>query len=122
DRWADAEALRRDALARRRKVTRPDSPLLAGYLAALGRNLLKQSRWSESEPLLREALAIRAQAAPDDWQRYDAMSLLGDSLLGQGWLAEAEPLVVAGGEATKGRACRSPVRWRCGLQARAGGG
>jgi hypothetical protein len=33
---------------------------------------------------LREALAIRARAAPDDWARSDAMSLLGESLLGQG--------------------------------------
>jgi hypothetical protein len=109
DRWAEAEALRRDALARRRKLSRPDSPLLTDDLALLGRNLLKQSRWSEAEPLLREALAIRARAAPDDWPRFDAMSLLGDSLLGQGRLAEAEPLVVAGYEGIKAREPRIAV-------------
>jgi serine/threonine protein kinase len=114
DRWAEAEALRRDALARRRKITRPDSPLLAGDLAALGRNLLRQSRWSEAESLLREALAIRAKAAPDDWGRYDAMSLLGGSLLGQGRYAEAEPLIVAGYEGMKAREARivMPGRFR----------
>jgi uncharacterized protein HemY len=109
DRWAEAEALRRDALARRRKITRPDSPLLADALAPLGRNLLRQSRWSEAEPLLREALAIRAKATPDDWVRYEAMSLLGAALLGHGRHAEAEPLVVAGYEGMKAREIRMPI-------------
>jgi serine/threonine protein kinase/tetratricopeptide (TPR) repeat protein len=114
DRWDEAEALRRDALARRRKSTRPDSPLLADDLAPLGRNLLRQSRWSEAEPLLREALAIRAKATPDDWKRFDAMSLLGGSLLRQGRAAEAEPLVVAGYEGMKAREARiaAPERFR----------
>jgi tetratricopeptide (TPR) repeat protein len=109
DRWAEAEALRRDVFARRRRITQPDSPLLANDLAPLGRNLLRQSRWSEAEPLLREALAIRAKAAPEDWARYDAMSLLGGSLLGQGRHAEAEPLVVAGYEGMKAREVRIAV-------------
>ena len=39
-RWAEAEALCRETLARRRKTEKPDSPLLAGDLAQLGRNLL----------------------------------------------------------------------------------
>ena len=34
-RWTDAEALRRDTLARRRKDEKPDSPLLAGDLASI---------------------------------------------------------------------------------------
>ena len=96
-------------LARRRKAVQPDSPLLAEDLAALGHNLLEQSRWSEAEPLLREALAIREKATPDDWRRYDAMSLLGGALLGQGRYAEAEPLVVAGYEGMKAREARIAV-------------
>jgi eukaryotic-like serine/threonine-protein kinase len=116
DRWAVAEALRRDALARRRKTTRPDNPLLAGDLASLGRNLLRQSRWSEAEPLLRESLAITAQAAPEDWTRFEAMSLLGGSLLGQGRYAEAEPLVVAGYEGMKAREARITVPERFRLR------
>jgi tetratricopeptide (TPR) repeat protein len=116
DRWGEAEALRRDALARRRKITRLDSPLLAGDLARLGRNLLHQSRWSEAERLLREALAIRAQAAPEDWMRYEAMSLLGGSLLGQGRCGAAEPLVVAGYEGMKARETRIAVPERFRLR------
>ena len=105
-RWAEAERLLRDVLARRRKTDPPDSPLLADDLADLGRDLLMQARWSEAEPLLRESLAIREKATPDDWQRYDAMSLLGGALLGQGRYAEAEPLIVAGYEGMKAREAR----------------
>ena len=65
-----------------------------------------QARWSEAEPLLRECLAIREKATPDDWRRYDAMSLLGGALLGQGRYAEAEPLIVAGYEGMKAREAR----------------
>jgi hypothetical protein len=83
--------------------------LLAGDLAALGRDLLEQSRCSEAEPLLREALAIRVKATPDDWRRYNAMSLLGGVRLGQGRHAEAEPLIVDGYEGMKARAARIAV-------------
>jgi eukaryotic-like serine/threonine-protein kinase len=108
-RGAEAEGLYRDVLARRRKAVEPDSPLLAGDLAALGGYLLQQSRWSEAEPLLREAVAIHVKATPDDWKRYDAMSLLGEALVGQGRYAEAEPPVVAGYEGMKARESRIAV-------------
>jgi tetratricopeptide (TPR) repeat protein len=108
-RWADAEALRRETLARRRKAGKPDGLLLAADLTSLGRDLLNQSRWSEAESFLREGLAIREKSAPDDWSRYAAMSLLGESLLGQGRYAEAEPLVVHGYEGMKAREGRIPI-------------
>jgi tetratricopeptide (TPR) repeat protein/tRNA A-37 threonylcarbamoyl transferase component Bud32 len=115
-RWAEAESLERDTLARRRRAQQPDILLLAGDLADLGRNLLYQARWPEAEPLLRECLSIRAKAAPDDWSRYDATSLLGWSLLGQGRCALAEPLVVAGYEGIKAREARMPVPDRSHLR------
>ena len=115
-RWADAEPLRRDALALRRKTAKPDSPLLADELADLGRNLLTQNKGSEAEPLLRECLAIRGQAAPDDWAHYDAMSLLGGALLGQGRYAEAEPLIVPGYEGMKEREAKIAVPDRSRLR------
>ena len=63
---------------------------------------------------MREAVSIRVKATPDDWKRYDAMSLLGEALAGQGQYAEAEPLVVAGYEGMKAREARIavPVRSR----------
>jgi serine/threonine protein kinase len=115
-RWAEAEGLDREILARRRKTVEPESPLLAGDLANLGRYLLNQSRWTEAEPLLRDGLAIRAKATPDDWSRYDAMSLLGGALLGQGRYAEAEPLLVQGYEGMKAREARITVPERSRLR------
>jgi tetratricopeptide (TPR) repeat protein/tRNA A-37 threonylcarbamoyl transferase component Bud32 len=114
--WAAAEGLRRDVVARRRNTVQPNSPLLAGDLANLGRNLLKQVRWSEAKLLLRECLAICEMATPDDWSRYDAMSLLGGALRGQGQYAEAEPLVVEGYQGMKARAARIPVPERSRLR------
>jgi serine/threonine protein kinase/tetratricopeptide (TPR) repeat protein len=105
-RWAEAERLYRDVLASRRTALDPESPTLARSLAALARNLLTQSRSSEAEPLVREALAIRAKATPDDWTRYEAMSLLGWVLLCRGRFGEAEPLIVPGYEGMKAREAR----------------
>ena len=107
-RWSDAEPLRRELLARRRKVTPQKSPMLAVDLAMLGLDLLKLSRWPDAEALLGECLAIREQAIPDDWSRFNAMSLLGEALLGQGKYAAAEPLIVQGFEGMKSRGARIP--------------
>ena len=57
-------AQRSPSLARRRDTEKPDSPFLAGDLAALGDNLLEQAKWSEAEPVLRECLAIREKSSP----------------------------------------------------------
>jgi tetratricopeptide (TPR) repeat protein len=108
-RWAEAEGLYREVLIRRRKAAEPDSPHLAEDLVNLGRVLLERERWSEVEPLVREAMAIRARATPDDWRRYEATSLLGGSLLGQGRYADAEPSVVAGYEGMRAREARIAV-------------
>ncbi len=102
-RWSGAESRRRDAIARRRRTAPPDSPLLADDLAGLGRNLVEQGRWPEAEPLLRESIAIRTRAFPDDWRRFESLSLLGAAVAGQGRFAEAEPMVVEGYEGMKAR-------------------
>jgi serine/threonine protein kinase/tetratricopeptide (TPR) repeat protein len=113
--WAEAERLVRDVLARRRKADQLDSLDLADDLAALGRDLIEQTRWSEAEPLLREGLATFEKAAPDDWRRYEAMSLLGGTLLGRRDYAAAEPLIVAGYERMKARESRIIVPERSRL-------
>ena len=108
-RWTDAEAFRRDAIARRRRTAPADSPVLARDLAGLGRNLVEQGRWSEAEPLLRESIAIRERAFPDDWRRFASLNLLGAALAGQGRFAEAEPMVMGGYEGMKARESRMPA-------------
>ena len=74
----------------------------------LGMNRLKQSKFAEAEPVLRECLAIRAEKLPDDWSHFNALSLLGGALLGQGKPAEAEPLLVRGYEGMRQREEKIP--------------
>jgi hypothetical protein len=74
--------------------------------------LLKPARGSQAESFLHECLTIRDEATPDDWSRYDAMSLLGESRLGQGRDVESEPLIVAGHEGMKAHEARISVPGR----------
>lgn len=46
--------------------------------------------------MAREALEAEKKVQPDDWQRYRAASLLGESLAGEKKYAEAEPLLLEG--------------------------
>src|SRR5262249_50538114 len=69
----------------------------------------------EAEPLLREGLVIWEAKRPDDWNRFDNQSLLGDSLLGQKKYAEAEPLLLSGYEGVKSRETKIPAWVRARL-------
>src|SRR5262245_15999228 len=73
-----------------------DSPELAGQIAAFCQTLLGLKAGDDADPLLRECLAIREKAQPDAWTTCNARSMLGAALLGQGKLAEAEPLLLDG--------------------------
>jgi len=77
-------------------------------MSELGQNLLNQQRWSEAEPILRESLAIRGKAQPDAWNTFHTCSMLGGALLGQGKVAEAEPLIVRGYDGLKAREAKIP--------------
>jgi hypothetical protein len=65
---------------------------------------------------LTEALVIRGAATPHDWERYEAMSLLGEPLPGEGRHSDAEPLVLAGYEGMKAREARIAVLERTRLR------
>jgi hypothetical protein len=90
-------------------MSKPDDFLLADDLAGLGGFLLRRSRWADAEPPLRESLAILQKATPDEWHRYQGMSLLGAVLLGQGRYAEAEPFIVSGYQELNSRKVKIPV-------------
>ena len=85
-----------------------EDPQVAGTLANLGRCLLHQGKHAEAEPLLRRSLAIRPERLADDWTRFNMLSLLGASLMGQKRYTEAEPFSVRGYEGMKTREAKIP--------------
>jgi tetratricopeptide (TPR) repeat protein len=88
------------------------SPLVADTAASLARVRLGQDRAPEAESQARRALAIRLDRHPDHWTRFDALSLLGASLAGQGKFAEAEPMLLEAYNGLKERQERIPYLWR----------
>ncbi len=109
-RWADAEPLRRVNLAVIRASEKSGPRALDDSLALLGSDLLALAWWPEAEGVLRECLAIREKVAPDDWTRFNTMSKLGESLIGQGRYRDAEPLVLGGYEGMRTRSARMSRR------------
>jgi tetratricopeptide (TPR) repeat protein len=82
-RWAEAESLGRQALARVRGDFAPDHPMIARLLEDQANRLLRQQKFAEAEADLRACLAIREKKTPDDWRRFQAQWWLGAALLGQ---------------------------------------
>jgi tetratricopeptide (TPR) repeat protein len=76
---------------------------LGRLLAERGGQLSDEGRFQEAESFLREVVLLRERTMPDHWRRFNAMSLLGESLLGQGRFAEAEPFLVEGALGLKTR-------------------
>ncbi len=73
-----------------------NSTELAGRLATCSKVLLDLQAWAEAEPLIRESLSIREQVQPDDWSTFNSKSMLGEALLGQNRLVEAEAFLLEG--------------------------
>jgi non-specific serine/threonine protein kinase/serine/threonine-protein kinase len=87
--------------------------------AALARRvsaLLAQGKFAEAESPARECLAQREKQSPDDWLTFNAMSMLGGSLLGQKKFPAAEPLLLSGYEGMKQRADIIPANGKVRLQ------
>ena len=70
---------------------------------------ISQGKFAQAEPLAREALETNKKIQPDNWQRFRAASLLGESLAGQKKYAEAKPLLVEGCEGMLARKDRIDV-------------
>jgi eukaryotic-like serine/threonine-protein kinase len=110
--WTSAETIRRETLDRRRKATGANNLFCFDDIAWLGRNLLTQAKNSEAETLLREGLLACDRAHPDEWRRFNIMSLLGGALCSLGRFADAEPLIVGGYEGLKARETRIAAPYR----------
>jgi eukaryotic-like serine/threonine-protein kinase len=94
--YALAETNAAEALERRRRALgseHPDTMVSAIYLAQA---FLLQKKFAECEPLAREAFEFGRNKQPNDWQRFQAESLLGASLAGQKKYPEAELLLLEG--------------------------
>jgi hypothetical protein len=72
-----------------------------------------RGKFAESEALAHEALEFDRKRQPDDWQRFDAESLLGASLAGQKKYAEAEPLLLEGYQGIAVRKDQIDAQDRC---------
>ena len=81
-------------------------------LAVRGALLLLQHKPAEAELKLRECLAIRQRTVPDDWTTSLTKSLLGQALLAQKKLADAEPLLLAAYDGLKKRKDAIPPQER----------
>ena len=97
-RLPEAIALLEEAATK--KDARTQRSLLDAYaldlLARLGRAYLGLKKWAEAETHLRECVTICEKTQPDDWNTFDAQSMLGGSLLDQKKYTEAEPLLLKG--------------------------
>jgi non-specific serine/threonine protein kinase/serine/threonine-protein kinase len=61
-------------------------------------------------------MAVLKKAAPDDWALSDALSMLGESLLGQRRYVEAEPALLTGYEGMVSREEEIPIAERSHLR------
>ncbi len=94
-RFEEAEPLGREALGIRRDLD-PDHPRLAGSLSVLGRIRLGAGEPAEAEALLRESVNLYEKRRPgNELGLAAARSALGECLVQQGRLEEAETHLLA---------------------------
>jgi tetratricopeptide (TPR) repeat protein len=120
-RYEDAQKLSGQLLEISRRTKGIPDQDLARSLTLLGASRCSAGKHVEAEPVLRESAAIWERSQPDCWKRYYAVSLLGESLAGQGRslrasdaaaaaakFAEAEPLLLSGYEGLSARRTTIP--------------
>lgn len=74
-----------------------------GKLALLAYYLLQLNRFEEAESAAKDCVAIREKLLPNEWRRFSAVSLVGQSLLGQEKFDEAERELLTAYEGMKAR-------------------
>jgi serine/threonine protein kinase/tetratricopeptide (TPR) repeat protein len=94
--YARAESVAAEVLTSRRHRSGSQNPNTVSSALDLGLACASEGKFTESEALAREALEFYQKEEPDDWQRYRAESVLGESLAGEKKFAEAEPLLSEG--------------------------
>jgi tetratricopeptide (TPR) repeat protein/predicted Ser/Thr protein kinase len=113
--YAAADATAREAIASFQKQS--NSRGIGGPLAALGESLLERRQFGDAATTLRQARDGLAQQPPTTkWLPPDVTSLLGAAVAGEGKLAEAEPLLVAGYEGLRDAPGTPPSRLRLAIE------
>lgn len=85
-------------LEMQRRVAGRESLAAFGTQANLGWTQLMQGRLADAERTLREAVDGMTRAAPNAWERANAVGMLGATLAKQKRYADAEPLLISGYE------------------------
>ncbi len=110
--FAKQEPLTREGLQRALRRFGPADPQTAQWKVRVAYALVQMEKWAEAEPLMRELVSKRDAVEPESWTTFNARSMLGSTLLGQGRYAEAEPLIVSGYEGIKARETMIPAVFR----------
>ncbi|MFO0816990.1 MAG: serine/threonine-protein kinase [Pirellulales bacterium] len=110
----------RDYLAQTKDARPDDLPLRSSILAFGGRAALAVKEYAEAESILRESMKAFDATIPNDWQAYNIRCYVGEALLGQDKLAEAETLLTKGYEGMFARRASIPpgntVRLRAAVE------
>jgi eukaryotic-like serine/threonine-protein kinase len=109
NKYALAATYAAQALAGRRNTLGSEHPDTMASAADLALAYLSQNKFAEGELLARETLEFYRKNQPEDWERFRAESLLGDSLAGQKKYVEAEPLLLEGYQGMAARKDRMGV-------------
>lgn len=96
--FSNAERLYLEVLEKRRRVLGREHPDTLRTITGLFGLYDIIGVPEKAEPLLREVLEIRERTQPGQWRTFETRSMLGGTLLAQGKLDEAEPLLLSGYE------------------------
>ncbi|MFO0901579.1 MAG: serine/threonine-protein kinase [Pirellulales bacterium] len=98
-----------DYLAQTEGERPADLPLRSSILAFGGRAALALREFAEAETTLRESMKAFDATIPNDWQAFNIRCYLGEALLGQDKLSEADTLLTKGYEGMFARRTAIPA-------------
>jgi serine/threonine protein kinase/Tfp pilus assembly protein PilF len=90
-----AEQTYSEVVASRSRVLGPRHPRTLDSILFLADTLVREGKFAAAEARAREAVSGFGKPARESWQLFYSQALLGASLSGQQWYAEAQPLLVA---------------------------
>lgn len=93
--WTDGEPWRRNILQAMSKTEPVNSAGFAEAECALGQNLLRQKKKTDAEAALTQCCSYYASKLPEDWERWNAQSFLGEAIAANPTrYAEAEAMLL----------------------------